>query len=130
MTKNNQPFYFNDILDLDTILNTNSDKDQNEASVSNRYHLLSILMHRGTTEYGHNFAFIRPNISDNRWFNFNDSTVTEVTKMYALDQGIGGDFSHYEYLPNVYCGKGQPSASLNLKYVENNTNAYMLIYIR
>ena len=73
-------------------------------------------MHRGTADYGHNFAFIRPNISDDRWYNFNDSSVTEVTKSYAIHQGTGGDYCHYDFIQNVFPTKNQPPASLNYRY--------------
>jgi ubiquitin C-terminal hydrolase len=47
-------------------------------------------VHRGTLDYGHYFSFIRPNITDERWFMFNDAEVTEVTKNFAFRQGAGG----------------------------------------
>lgn len=46
-------------------------------------------MHRGTLDSGHYYAFIRPGIQ-NRWYEFNDDIVTEVTKSYAIGQGVGG----------------------------------------
>ena len=63
----------------------------------NRFYLHSILVHRGTVDYGHYYAFIRPNIDDDRWYQFNDAKVTEVTKNFAFQQGIGGDLSDFEY---------------------------------
>ena len=55
----------------------------------NRYHLHSILVHRGTLDYGHYYAFIRPHIDD-RWYQFNDAMVTQNTKAFAFRQGQGG----------------------------------------
>jgi ubiquitin carboxyl-terminal hydrolase 7 len=49
----------------------------------NRYHLHSILVHRGTANSGHYYAFIKPSLND-KWFEFNDDKVTEVTKEYAI----------------------------------------------
>jgi ubiquitin carboxyl-terminal hydrolase 7 len=61
----------------------------NTKQINNKYHLHSILIHKGTLNYGHYYAFIRPNLDD-RWFQFNDSIVTEVTKEFAISQGVGG----------------------------------------
>jgi ubiquitin carboxyl-terminal hydrolase 7 len=66
-----------------------SQNNDNSEKVVNRYHLHSILIHRGTTDFGHYYAFIRPNIDD-RWFQFNDLNVREVTKGFAIGQGCGG----------------------------------------
>ena len=63
----------------------------------NRYHLHSILIHRGTTDCGHYYSFIRPHIDD-RWYEFNDTMVREVTKNHAIKQGIGGEFCEFEYV--------------------------------
>lgn len=61
-----------------------------ENDVVNQYHLHSILVHRGNMDSGHYYAFIRPGMDD-RWFEFNDENVREVTKHHAFGQGIGGE---------------------------------------
>lgn len=63
----------------------------------NRYHLHSILIHKGTVDFGHYYSFIRPHLDD-RWYEFNDTMVFEVTKNQAFRQGIGGDFCEFEYV--------------------------------
>ena len=73
--------------------------ESGEANVTNRYHLHSILIHRGTLDYGHYYAYIRPNL-DERWFEFNDTKVHEVSKNFAMRQGYGGRFSEFEVLKN------------------------------
>ena len=100
MAKNNQEFQFDDILHLDSILPKHSNQSydnqmnrmsqmemsqrngssQKQSKVVNRYHLHAILVHRGTLNAGHYYAFIRPNVDEDRWFEFNDSRVTEVSK--------------------------------------------------
>lgn len=86
-------------------------------------------MHRGTLNAGHYYAFIRPNVDDDRWFEFNDSRVTEVSKQYAFQQGIGGEFKNFELLRgNQYAENS--SSQLVMRKFENETNAYMLIYVR
>jgi len=88
MTKINQKFQFQEILDLEPIL----PKNEKPSSSINRYHLHSILVHSGTMNQGHYFAYIKPNLDD-RWFKFNDNKVTEVTKYHALGQGAGGNIT-------------------------------------
>lgn len=92
MVKNNQRFAFQDMLDLESVLSggsaANEDSKRRPLSQTNndavnQYHLHSILVHRGTLDSGHYFAFIRPGIQD-RWYEFNDEDVTEVTKAYAI----------------------------------------------
>ena len=41
---------------------------------SNKYHLHSILIHKGQVNFGHYYAFIRPNLDD-KWYEFNDQRV-------------------------------------------------------
>lgn len=86
-------------------------------------------MHKGTVDAGHYFAFIKPNI-DERWFEFNDTRVSEVSKYHALGQGAGGNTTTFSqmYHGNPYykdsCGQ------LIERYDEDDTNAYMLFYVR
>ena len=55
----------------------------------------SILVHRGTANSGHYYAFIKPSLDD-KWFQFNDADVTEVTKEYAIGQGVGGNNTEFD----------------------------------
>lgn len=71
--KINDKFTFTDKLDLTSLLEPAGDI----------YHLHSILVHRGTQDSGHYYAFIRPELDD-RWFEFNDEKINEVTKDYAF----------------------------------------------
>jgi len=101
MAKNNQKFEFKDILDLESVLPKESNQSsqnqinrlsqrtssqicsQKNEKVVNRYHLQSILIHRGTVDFGHYYAFIRPHLDD-RWYEFNDTSVQEVTTNQAF----------------------------------------------
>ena len=97
MVKNNQRFEFRDVLSIESMIPKDELRASQitcsqlpaEAKIQHRYHLHSILVHRGTLDFGHYYAFIRPHL-DNRWFEFNDSKVQEVTKNYAMRQGFGG----------------------------------------
>lgn len=103
MVKNNHSFEFDEVLDLESILpqetNQSSSQQLNRLSqqdtVVNKYHLHSILVHRGTLDYGHYYSFIRPS-TDEQWYEFNDERVTPVTKHYALKQGQGGEVSEFQ----------------------------------
>lgn len=80
MVKINQKFEFHEILDLESILpksdslnlsqnnfmkTDSQDNNQKEKiAVTNRYHLHSILVHRGTVDAGHYFAYIKPSLDD------------------------------------------------------------------
>jgi ubiquitin carboxyl-terminal hydrolase 7 len=61
----------------------------------------------GTSNYGHYYAFLRPT-TEERWFEFNDSSVTEVSPDKAIDENFGGTDNYYY----------------------RNFSAYMLIYVR
>jgi ubiquitin carboxyl-terminal hydrolase 7 len=92
-------FEFGDVLDLETLL-PNPPKGKSEITdteIVNKYHLHSILVHRGTANAGHYYAFIKPTLEDS-WYEFNDSKVSEVGRDYAFGQGIGGNLSSFEFI--------------------------------
>jgi len=41
------------------------------------FELFSILIHSGSAMGGHYYAYIK-SFEDNKWYNFNDSTVSEI----------------------------------------------------
>lgn len=86
-------------------------------------------MHRGSINSGHYFAFIKPTL-ENRWYEFNDDRVTEVTKEFAFGQGIGGDSCSFEFKRESHLAFPNSTSMLIERHRENFTNAYMLIYIR
>ena len=61
---------------------------------SNRYSLFSIIMHEGTAESGHYYAFIKDGFN---WFKFNDFNVQRVeqTEVFNLAYGGNGNASAY-----------------------------------
>ena len=65
---------------------------------------------------------------DGLWYEFNDNKVYEVAKNYAMRQGYGGDISDFEVIKNGL--EEGSSCQLNESFADNNTNAYMLIYVR
>jgi ubiquitin C-terminal hydrolase len=57
-------------------------------SGANFYELFGVLVHSGTAEFGHYYAYLRPTPSPS-WFEFNDSTVTSVQPSNAIDKNFG-----------------------------------------
>ena len=74
-------------------------------------------------ESGHYYAYIRPELDD-RWFEFNDARVTEVSKHRAFGEGIGGNDRNFCLVRDT------DSTKLTEESIANETNAYMLIYVR
>ncbi len=70
------------------------------------YELYSILIHRGSSMAGHYYAYIR-SFETNRWYEFNDSTVSEIS-MAEIEKAYGDDER------SSYWARG--------------ANAYMLMY--
>ncbi|CAI0392629.1 unnamed protein product [Linum tenue] len=73
-------------------------------SVCNLYTLHSVLVHAGRANAGHYYAFIRPPVSD-EWYKFDDEHVTKEDVKRVLEE---------------YGGEEETE----------NSNAYMLVYIR
>lgn len=56
------------------------------------YELFSILIHSGSAHGGHYYAYIK-NFEDSRWYNFNDSTVTEIDEK-EIEKVFGGVYDN------------------------------------
>lgn len=77
------------------------------------YELYAVLVHSGAISGGHYYVYIK-DIETNKWWNFNDSFVDEITVDKVL-QASGGMVQHTSYL-------GVKSQVLS------SANAYMLMY--
>ena len=53
-----------------------------------------MLVHSGTVNGGHYYAFIRPNTSD-EWYKFDDERVSSVGAEQAIEENYGGDMDDY-----------------------------------
>jgi hypothetical protein len=80
MSKLNSRFEFPPEIDLGEFLA--------ESDLEDIFDLYGVLVHAGTSNYGHYYAFLRPT-TENRWFEFNDSSVTEVSPERAIDDNFG-----------------------------------------
>ena len=49
------------------------------------YELFSILIHSGSAMGGHYYAYIR-SFQDGKWYNFNDSQVTEIDPKFVNEK--------------------------------------------
>lgn len=64
------------------------------------YELFSILIHSGSAMGGHYYAYIR-SFQDGKWYNFNDSQVTEIDPKYVnekIQEMYGGDTGTSGYM--------------------------------
>jgi ubiquitin carboxyl-terminal hydrolase 7 len=64
MVKINDRFEFDEVLDLDDLLEFDDSKDP---GIRNIYHLHSIVMHRGSVNCGHYYAYIRNSTHKEQW---------------------------------------------------------------
>lgn len=98
--KINSIFMFSEELDLRPYF------DQHGDIPKCNYELFSVLVHNGHANSGHYLVYIKN--KDNKWYCYNDSNVTQVSKEEAIDNNFG-----------------------NLQsFEESNSSAYILVYIK
>lgn len=76
------------------------------------YELYSIMIHNGGAYGGHYFAYVK-SFEDGKWYNFNDSQVSEITDLDQLFKTFGGDGSNrsdtaYMLMYRKVTGKEEP----------------------
>lgn len=82
------------------------------------YRLFAILVHKGVSQQGHYFAFVKTNLSE--WFKFNDKSVDKVTAEQVFRSSFGGN------MKDLKVGLQGVEECV----VENDTSAYMLCYVK
>lgn len=82
------------------------------------YTLFSILVHTGSGDKGHYFAFIRPECGG--WVRFDDEKVDKVSEDFALLSSFGGDYQEFELAEGEI--RSIPHSS--------DMSAYMLVYVQ
>lgn len=95
-TKNNQSVRFSKDIDISKMMKVKS-------GISSEYELTGFILHSGTANEGHYISYEK---IDNKWFDFNDSSVKEVDEELALKTGYGSSLQN------------------------NMSNAYILFYKR
>ena len=109
MLKVNDRFEFPVYLDLNFCAEEPADYE---------YTLFSILVHVGSGDKGHYFAFIRPDCGG--WVRFDDDKVDKVTEKYALLSSFGGEY------PEIQLENGKITEFPH----QSDMSAYMLVYIQ
>lgn len=122
VVKSNDRFVFTEVLDLtefemgETKEGNSSEKGSDNSEDKAIYRLQAVLVHAGEHHGGHYVAYIDPECNS-MWYKFDDDIVAPVSKREAMDANFG----------KSSCLQDDPSLGLLQK---DNTNAYMLIYIR
>ena len=87
---------------------------------STKYTLHSVLVHQGTPEGGHYYAYVRTNGRlPGLWVKCDDDVVSRVQKEEAVDANMGGDDSGLRQAPT------EP-----LPQIPRTWSAYVLVYVR
>jgi hypothetical protein len=96
MSKVNGPCTFPLDLDLTPLISPkdamtkttlNSDDCSNSSAV---YDLQSVVIHVGEYGSGHYYTYVRPDVTRNDWYRFNDNEVTKVDVTQVLQDAYGG----------------------------------------
>lgn len=85
LAKINDYFEFSEELNLDQYADTTG---------RNTYKLFSVLIHTGRLNAGHYFNYMSPKL-DGRWFKYNDTIVSPVTKEQVFKGSFGGPEPDY-----------------------------------
>jgi ubiquitin carboxyl-terminal hydrolase 7 len=113
MAKINDAFEFYDNLNLDPYMACNTTGE-------NEYTLHSVVVHQGSVNSGHYYAFIKPTIED-KWILFNDETVRPADKYEVFESNFGGNYNTY---------KARPRGEIVKTIRSYESNAYILVYIK
>ena len=87
-----------------------------------KYELSGILVHRGSSESGHYYSFIKERSSSSKWLEFNDKEVREFNVESIAEECFGGTEKITKIDPITRREKEEE--------VEKTRSAYMLIYDR
>jgi ubiquitin carboxyl-terminal hydrolase 7 len=85
-----------------------------------RYSLHSVVVHKGTVNQGHYFAFIKPEV-DGKWYMFNDEIVREADEHEVFEFNYGGANKIYRHKDRGNIVEIPQRA---------DANAYILVYIK
>ena len=110
--KVNDRYEFYPVIDLKDFV----EQKPGQKHVSTVYQLHAVLVHSGTMQGGHYYAYIRPGKGP-KWFRFDDETVRKATEYEAIDDNFGAE----------------EDTRYGLKWSQlhrRHANAYMLIYVR
>ena len=119
--KINDYFEFPKEINLEPFMDKNADH-----SIPYFYELYGVLVHSGTVQAGHYYAYLRPS-TEPQWYEFNDSIVRKVPEESAINNNYGGLQSQGSQ--NNSLSRGPYYGSTN-SLSQKSFSAYYLIYIR
>lgn len=61
------------------------------------YKLKGVVIHMGNADAGHYYSYIEEWDQNNKWFSFNDSSISEYNLDELADDTFGGDYKDGEY---------------------------------
>ena len=101
MIKINEFFEFTDEINLEkymykknnNIFNTNENDDKEYED--NLYSLHSVVVHKGSANSGHYYAYIKPTVED-MWLQFNAEVVRTADSYEVFDNNFGGSYKSYK----------------------------------
>jgi ubiquitin carboxyl-terminal hydrolase 7 len=114
MAKINDAFEFYEHINLDHYMAKDYPVGEND------YTLHSVVVHQGSVNSGHYYAFIKPTLED-IWILFNDETVRPADKYEVFENNFGGNYNTY---------KARPKGEIVKTIKSFESNAYILVYIR
>jgi hypothetical protein len=86
LVKIDTEFHFDQVLDMREFL------DREHTETHTKYQLFGVLVHSGTAFGGHYYVYLRPECKV-KWYQFNDSYVSEATTAQAISGNFGGRIS-------------------------------------
>jgi len=118
MVKINDSFEFYEEVDLGRYLIKNI--TNNNTNDDNNYTLHSVVVHQGSANSGHYYAYIKPTLKD-FWVQYNDEIVRPADKYEVFNNNFGGTHKTYKHK-----SKGEIITNSN----SYESNAYILVYIK
>ena len=89
-TKINKRFTFPQSLDLAPMC-VDVKEDDSDVKSECEYELQAVIMHMGEFNIGHYYAYVRPDITSDQWYRFNDDKVDPVTFEEVTTDAFGGN---------------------------------------
>ena len=96
MEKNNAPVRFDTTLDLRRWCDPHHHEEEwgDKAQSFVLYDLQGVVVHAGEFGMGHYYAYVRPDVTTDRWFRINDHVVEEVSWPEVLADAMGGEVDY------------------------------------
>jgi ubiquitin carboxyl-terminal hydrolase 7 len=117
MIKINEYFQFFNEINLQKYLHS---LNEYENSADLNYCLHSVIVHKGSANSGHYYAYIKPTI-ENNWILFDDEIVRPADFYEVFDNNFGGAHKYFKLKP-----KGEISETS----YSFESNAYILVYVK